>query len=305
VDDVFKEYNNFNNVKDIDFIIQLTKIYTDLLNLKRGINTKYLNESDANFEELCEKLRVINNVLKIRDTFNPIIILLLLKYNMGVINNYGEICDYLNILIKFGFLQFKLYRSVGNVDIRSTVDKIIRGIDNNDNINKINKIMFDEIQNNNVEFRTTYVNKINELKVFENFHKLNLNKDLIKFILFEYYKSKEDDETEGLIFDKLSIEHIIPRKYMKNYSFLKTNYTEEEIESAIKSIGNLLLLVLKANQIISNKTTDDKIKYYKKSKFNENKEFATSIEQKPNDILNQIIDRHSKIIDFMGDYFKI
>jgi len=304
VDEIFNSYNNFNTVHDIDYAINIAKIYIDILNLKKEKTIKYLNELNSSYDNICEKLRIINNVLKIRDTFNPIIIMLFIKYN----NDYEKICNYLDLLIKYGFLQFKLYKGLGNVDIRPIVEEIINVLNENEDevcFDFFRKIILSELEKLHHSTNITYVEKILSLKSPEIYYSVNFNKDLVKFILLEYYKSQEDDDSEELIFNKLSIEHIIPKKYEENYSYLDVMNSKESVNQLINLIGNQLLLVLKANQKISNKSIEEKVVYYKKSKFNENVNFSISVENCPNQLPVEIINRHSKIIDFIGEYFKI
>jgi len=301
VNKVFSEYGNFYNVSDIDEAIRITQIFIDLLKLKENGKTEYLDESNSHYDKIYEKLHVINNVLKIRDTLNPIIILLFIKYG----DDYGKICEYLDPLVKYGFLEYKIFNDFGNVDIRPIVAELINIIANDGGVDLVKNVIKREIDKHCVTFGVSYFDKINRLKDVKYFNESNINKELIKFILLEYYKSQEDDDSEELAFNKLSIEHIIPKKYENNYDYLKLTHSTEEIESAINSIGNQLLLVLKANQKISNKGITEKLVYYKKSKFNVNLDFVNTINHDNHISLNNIFERHSMIIDFVGKYFEV
>jgi len=304
--DIFENYDNFNSIENINKIIKIAQISIDIDNITNNRKSKFLNENDDNYKMLYHKIQIITKILRINDTLNPIIILLLMKYY----NDYQFIINCLNVLIKYSFLEYKIYNDMGNVDIRKLIIKIANLLNKNKDVSKLNNLLKNEINERNKNNNTSTLIKFNELKDVSVFFEKKIKKDkkLLQYILREYYKSHEDVDSEEISFNDLSFEHIIPHKYNKNYSYLQNEMNDNETKQLINSLGNQMFLKLDSNKKIGNKPIKDKIKIYEKSKFDANILFVNKLKKIKNyeiELPNLIKERHSEIIDFIYDHFSL
>jgi hypothetical protein len=131
----------------------------------------------------------------------------------------------------------------------------------------------------------------------------------MNLFLKDYYYSLETDDSESI--DKkqlLSDEHIIPKSYEKHYAYMLNQYSPEFLNKVIQfSIGNRMLLMLKANKKIGNKDINEKISIYEKSKFVANKLFIDRLKNNSiyDNLVDNVIKRNEEIINFIGEYYNI
>lgn len=100
---------------------------------------------------------------------------------------------------------------------------------------------------------TTSILMPNDDMVYESFHSVALNNNRAKSILF-LLESKirgEDFATALLPCNSYSLEHLMPKKWKKNWP-LPSSTTEEQRDLAVNSLGNMMLLPISLNASISN-----------------------------------------------------
>ncbi|MFW6242837.1 MAG: DUF262 domain-containing HNH endonuclease family protein [bacterium] len=297
VKNLINKYNYFNDYNDIETIIKQTEIYFDICNIKEGNEFEYLNLNSPIIIHIRKELDFLYNKLSIADTWTPLIIYLFHKYEY----DYNYIYEYLKLFTKFSFFIYIINKN-GNNDIRNLIIKICKEIENNEDVSSIKNILLEYI---NTNYDKTIKESYESLKDLSNFKNKNFNKKLINYILYQYYDSQENNYTESISYNNLSLEHVIPKKYEKNYEYLSDDLDNEYIDNLIHSFGNQILLNLNANKKIGNKSINDKLEIYKESKFIANKNFINDLINNNEINYNAIIRRHNDIIDFMYEHFKL
>ncbi|PAF43189.1 DUF262 domain-containing protein [Helicobacter sp. 11S02596-1] len=72
----------------------------------------------------------------------------------------------------------------------------------------------------------------------------------------EELKGKKDRESDGLVFDMLQLEHILPQKWQTNWNC--DDKSDEEMEYLVHMLGNMTLLQWKNNVSLSNSSWEKK-----------------------------------------------
>ena len=92
------------------------------------------------------------------------------------------------------------------------------------------------------------------------------NYPLVIYMLSKIDKAKGNTEETSINFTKVNIEHILPQDPSE------WDLTKQDIRDYVNKLGNLTLIAKKINGTMGNKRLNQKIKIFKESKLNINKD---------------------------------
>ncbi len=218
---------------------------------------------DFNDKKIAQKVVETFNGLRIMGITQPYSLLLCLLMNKNKIGfNFSEV---FRDIEKYHFGYSAICKLSGNVVERiyfNTSNKIQEALKIS-NAEKRTKSIQRELSNFREELKRKYPSK----EIFiEKFNEVEYkNYPLVIYILSNIEKSK-GERAEEFNFTKTNIEHILPQDPNQ------WSLTKKDIKDYVNLLGNLTLISKKINGPMGNKPLKEKVKLFKESKLNINKE---------------------------------
>ena len=291
---VIKKTININNYENLlNELIQEAEFYRMIINP----SPNDWENSELNVFKALKKISVLN-VQQSRSILLTLIRIIKDK-DFWENNKTKKIYETINLIEKFTF-SFSTVSKKSPSALEGIYSKYSIKL-NNEYIKK-NKNSKANIEKILEEFK----DKIKELYPSENtfkegFIKIEYKKSskqiaLIKYILEKINYSGNVEQ----VFDHVTIEHILPQTPEAGW-----NLSQEEIQSYVNKIGNLLPLGPEYNRDASNKTILEKIPMYNQSKIEMTCDFVGEIKKRKGWSENKIIERTNKLADLAWPLWKI
>ena len=243
-----KAYKNKINAFNYAELIAFSKELSDYADCYYTYNSEYSKMDDFKISDIVNTTLLILDVLE-TTTFNPYI-LKLIKERPDDLN------ERLFALQRFVFLRF-LYKAV------------------NKNYNKVCDVLLSS--DNDIEYLNGYEDNSFDIKDFPQGLKRINNKSatLVLFVLELIRRKGEEKSYSDTMKYSLSLEHIMPQKWEKNWGKVSCYQYDESIEDyavvtdynevitnrkkAICSIGNMTLLTASLNSKLGNAAFSEKV----------------------------------------------
>ncbi|MBP6661315.1 MAG: DUF262 domain-containing protein [Chitinophagales bacterium] len=321
-----------NNIVDIQSYISTTYRYIEAVEdyfTENELLTNYCNlffNIDGNIEAIKEKLSKVDNktewiklffesFMELTHSAKSIVnnkgqsnitnlffvgneanwkLVLLVLFNKG--DNKGDI--YNKILKLLEILCFKLKLGDYRTDYLPTYSK--RYFSKNDTYNidnlykdikRVTETGFKDYWNNNTHFQ-------NIISIYFENNRLHYNRNVIKFVLWQYENYQRQKNLSGASLDKdlynsYTIEHIKPQNPTDEV------YPDDFKKNFLQLAGNLALLTQRQNSKFGNKSFDKKRELFQDTALSS----YTEIREKSQWTETEIAERHKRISDFAKQYF--